>query len=111
MKAVYFETQDDSQQLSNLEEGEGLAAMKMFLKSNLKYGSTGKRDQQLEMHGQTIGSQTGTLHFIKFATCRMDGFFDMATNNGFGSFPKVVCATGGGAFKFEKDFRQVSSVM
>lgn len=109
VKAVYFETQDDAQQSSGLKEGEGVAAMKKFLKSNLKYGSTGKRDQHLEMHNQHIGKQTGTLHFIKFATCRMDGFFDMATNNGFGGFRKVVCATGGGAFKFERDFEEVRS--
>ena len=119
VKAVYFETQDDTAQSSSssssgsgpgLKEGEGVAAMKRFLKSNLKYGSTGIRDHRLEMQNQTIGRETGTLHFIKFATSRMNGFFDMVTNNGLGRFPKVVCATGGGAFKFEKEFKEVSVI-
>ena len=106
VKAVYYETQNDK--TDPLTEGEGVAAMKKFIKSNLKYGSTGIRDQRLEMHGQNIGGYTGTLHFIKFATNRMCGFFDMATNNGLARFPKVVCATGGGAFKFESAFKEVS---
>ncbi|CAI8033187.1 Pantothenate kinase 3 [Geodia barretti] len=104
VKAVYYETQNDK--TDPLTEGEGVAAMKKFIKSNLKYGSTGIRDQRLEMHGQKIGGYTGTLHFIKFATNRMCGFFDMATNNGLARFPKVVCATGGGAFKFESAFQE-----
>ena len=108
VKAVYYETQDD--RTDQKTEGEGVAAMKRFIKSNLKYGSTGIRDQRLEMHGQKIGGYTGTLHFIKFATSRMDGFFDMATNNGLARFPKVVCATGGGAFKFESAFQQVGDL-
>ena len=108
VKAVYYETQNDK--TDPLTEGEGVAAMKKFIKSNLKYGSTGIRDQRLEMHGQKIGGYTGTLHFIKFATNRMCGFFDMATNNGLARFPKVVCATGGGAFKFESAFQEVSFV-
>ena len=110
VKAVYYETQDDAKSTSgHREEGEGVAAMKKFIKSNLKYGSTGVRDKGMEVHGQCIGGYTGTLHFIKFATSRMDGFFDMVTKNGLAGFPKVVCATGGGAFKFEKAFKEVST--
>ena len=110
VKAVYFETQDDMRNAAgHRPEGQGVAAMKKFIKSNLKYGSTGIRDKRLEMHGQNIGRYTGTLHFIKFATSRMDGFFDMATNNGLARFPKIVCATGGGAFKFEKAFQEVNN--
>ena len=103
MKCVYFETQCQG-------DGEGVRALKTFLKSSLKYGSSGIRDQRLEMPRQCLGGQSGTLHFIKFATSRMHGFFDMVTKNGLGSFPKVVCATGGGAFKFENDFREVRPV-
>ena len=66
------------------------------------------RDQRLEMSNVRIASQEGTLHFIKFATGRMEGFFDMVTKNGLSRFPKIICATGGGAFKFEKDFKKVS---
>ena len=101
VKCVYFETQYQG-------DGEGVAALKTFLKSSLKYGSSGIRDQRLEMPRQCLCGQMGTLHFIKFATSRMHGFFDMVTKNGLGTFPKVVCATGGGAFKFENDFREVS---
>ena len=60
------------------------------------------------MSDHVIQSHRGTLHFIKFNTNRMNGFFDMVTKNGLSKFPKVVCATGGGAFKFEKDFEEVS---
>ena len=78
MKCVYFEPPHESD--SGLGEGssqehEGVSALKKFVKSNLKYGSSGMRDQRLEMTNQSVGSHTGTLHFIKFATSRMDGFF------------------------------------
>ena len=107
VKSVYFETQEENGELEG-KEGEGVSALRNFVKSNLKYGSSGMRDWRLEMPMQTIGGQTGTLHFIKFATSRMDGFFDMVTENGLGRFAKVVCATGGGAFKFETAFKEVS---
>lgn len=111
VKCVYYETKGSV--LSGVAEGgesgenQGVLALRTFLKSNLKYGSTGQRDEYLELVDQCLGSQTGTLHFLKFATCRMSGFFDMVTKNGLGSFSKVVCATGGGAFKFESDFKEV----
>ena len=106
VKCVYYETQEDYTQGTNAER-EGVASVKKFIKSTVKYGSSGTRDQRLEMGNLRIQSQRGTLHFIKFATSRMDGFFDMVTKNGLSKFPKVVCATGGGAFKFEKDFNEV----
>ena len=129
VKCVYFETQEKDEQKKEESGGEGdagvknkdkvedsegeatesqrVASMRKFLKSNLTYGSTGIRDKRLEMSQQCIGGETGTLHFIKFATSRMDGFFDMVTKNGLGMFTKVVCATGGGAYKFETDFKEV----
>lgn len=67
----------------------------------------GVRDDHLEMHSQEFGGQRGTLHFIKFATSRMSGFMDMVQEYNLTEFSKVVCATGGGAFKFENDFREV----
>ena len=72
------------------------------------YYSIGVRDHHLELQSHTFGGQKGTLHFIKFATSRMSGFMDMVTENELGHFSKMVCATGGGAFKFENDFKQVS---
>ena len=106
VKCVYFEC--PGAHGSNQEESEGIAVTRKFLKSNLTYGSTGKRDEKLEMPNHSLGGQIGTLHFIKFETIRMEGFMKMVTENGLGQFSKVVCATGGGAFKFEQDFRQVS---
>lgn len=106
VKCVYFETQGNC--AGERYEHEGVQALKKFVKSNLKYGSTGMRDERLQMEAQRLGSHTGTLHFIKFATCRMNGFFDMVTKNGLSRFSKIVCATGGGAFKFEEDFKEVS---
>ena len=113
VKCVYFETACGSVGVAmggasgEHSEHEGVLALKKFVKSNLKYGSSGMRDKRLELTEQRLGPHTGTLHFIKFATSRMDGFFDMVTKNGLGRFPKIVCATGGGAFKFEKDFSRV----
>ncbi len=105
VKCVYFETFEEPSGIAS--EREGVQALKQFIKSNLKYGSTGRRDERLELANQKVGSHVGTLHFLKFATSRMEGFFDMVTKNGLSRFPKVVCATGGGAFKFEKEFKQV----
>lgn len=95
---------------STRRKQDGSDALKNFIKSSLTYGSTGIRDQRLEMNDVRIGGQEGTLHYIKFATVRMEGFFDMVTKNGLSRFPKIICATGGGAFKFEKDFKKVSFV-
>ena len=102
VKCVYFECPGATGKSE--EESEGITAMREFVKSNLKYGTSGVRDKRLELR---VEGQKGTLHFIKFATSRMEGFMKMVTENGLGKFSKVVCATGGGAFKFENDFLQV----
>ncbi len=122
VKCVYFETEVEgdgdggeapctdtgsAHTVAEKQEHEGVLALRKFVKSNLKYGSSGMRDERLELVGQRLRRITGTLHFIKFATSRMDGFFDMVTKNGLSRFSKVVCATGGGAFKFEEDFKKV----
>ena len=114
VKCVYFETQEEDEDgkteacsAQARQEHEGVLALRKFVRSNLTYGSSGMRDKHLELSGQRLGSITGTLHFIKFATSRMNGFFDMVTKNGLSRFSKVVCATGGGAFKFEEDFKKV----
>ena len=64
-------------------------------------------DVHMEMHNQRFGSKVGTIHFIKFATDRMDGFMRMVTDKGLADYSKVVGATGGGSYKFEKDFKEV----
>ena len=106
---MYFEC--PSAKGRNEEESDGISAMREFVKSNLKYGSSGIRDKHLEVSSHKVGLQKGTLHFIKFDTSRMSGFMDMVTKNGLGKFSKIVCATGGGAFKFEEDFREVSKMI
>ena len=105
VKCVYLECPGDKGR--NKEESEGIRAMRAFVKSNLKYGSTGIRDKHLEVPSSGMGDRQGTLHFIKFETVRMCGFMDMVTQNGLGKFSKIVCATGGGAYKFEEDFKEV----
>ena len=69
------------------------------------------RDVRLELKDQRLGSMTGTLHFIKFATARMEGFMRMVNDNGLTDFSKAVCATGGGAYKYEKEFKEVRGRM
>ena len=68
-------------------------------------------DVHLELKDQRLGSMTGTLHFIKFATARMEGFMRMVNDNGLTDFSKAVCATGGGAYKYEKEFKEVRVVV
>ena len=68
-------------------------------------------DVHLELKDQRLGSMTGTLHFIKFATARMEGFMRMVNDNGLTDFSKAVCATGGGAYKYEKEFKEVRMVV
>ena len=68
-------------------------------------------DVHLELKDQRLGTMTGTLHFIKFATARMEGFMRMVNDNGLTDFSKAVCATGGGAYKYEKEFKEVRMVV
>ena len=68
-------------------------------------------DVHLELKDQRLGPMTGTLHFIKFATARMEGFMRMVNDNGLTDFSKAVCATGGGAYKYEKEFKEVRMVV
>lgn len=61
------------------------------------------------MDNVVIGRRTGTLHFIRFPTSAMNVFLQLAKSKGMASMASTVCATGGGAFKFEANFRQVRS--
>ena len=54
-----------------------------------------------------FGGRYGTFHFIRFPTSEMQAFIDMAKAKNFPSLATSMCATGGGAFKFEADFKQV----
>ena len=59
------------------------------------------------MNSARMGNRVGILHFIRFPTTEMDNFLLLAKSKGFASLSSTVCATGGGAFKFEADFIKV----
>ena len=106
-KGVYFESHcasDDHEQEAAIEQ------IRKFVKSSVKYGSTGMRDEHLEIKDQTIGQRTGTLHFLKFSTSRMDGFLNIISDNRLHDCRNVVCATGGGAVKFEQKINEVRAL-
>lgn len=96
--------------------GGGLKAQLWTKKSNpydgesVMLGKTGIRDVHLEMKDLTICGRTGNLHFIRFPTQDLPAFLQMARNKHFSSLHTTLCATGGGAYKFEFDFRQVGPV-
>lgn len=101
VKLVYFEPA--------VEDGpattEALERIKHYLKKNAAYGQSGKRDVHLQMDGVEVGGIEGTLHFIRFPTSEMPRFLELAKAKGIASLASTVCATGGGAHKFENDFR------
>lgn len=55
-----------------------------------------------------IGKRKGTLHFIRFPTSEMHLFLELAKSKGLATFASTICATGGGAYKFEDNFKRVS---
>lgn len=71
-------------------------------------GKTGVRDVHLELRNLTMCGRTGNLHFIRFPTQAMPRFIQMGHDKNFSSLHTTLCATGGGAYKFENDFRTVS---
>lgn len=60
------------------------------------------------MNNVRICNRAGTLHFIRFPTSEMKNFLDLAKKKGMAASVSTVCATGGGAFKFEENFKNVS---
>jgi len=53
-----------------------------------------------------IRGRRGSLHFIRFPTCEMGNFLTLAKAKGMAQLVTTVCATGGGAFKFENNFKE-----
>lgn len=78
------------------------------ISSLLLSGKTGVRDVHLELRNLTMCGRTGNLHFIRFPTQAMPRFIQMGHDKNFSSLHTTLCATGGGAYKFENDFRTVS---
>lgn len=61
------------------------------------------------MDNVIIGGRKGSLHFIRFPTSEMENFLELAKNKGMATLVSTVCATGGGAYKFENQFYAVSA--
>ncbi|XP_074595034.1 pantothenate kinase 3 fbl [Brevipalpus obovatus] len=100
VKLVYFEPTDCDYTES---EKETVKKITHYLRKSLSYGNTGKRDIHLELKC-TINNRNGILHFIRFPTSEMSAFLSLARSKGIANMVTTVCATGGGAYKFEKKF-------
>uniref|UniRef100_A0A673ZUJ4 pantothenate kinase n=1 Tax=Salmo trutta TaxID=8032 RepID=A0A673ZUJ4_SALTR len=107
VKLVYFEPKDFT---AEEEEVESLKSIRHFLTSNVAYGNTGIRDVHLELKNLTMCGRKGNLHFIRFPTQDMLGFIQMGRDKNFSSLHTTLCATGGGAYKFEDDFRTIANL-
>ncbi|KAL1122791.1 hypothetical protein AAG570_003117 [Ranatra chinensis] len=102
-KLVYFEPKDITPDEAN-EEVEVLRNIRRYLTKNSAYGSTGHRDTHLQMDDVEIGGRRGIIHFIRFPTSEMPNFLALAKSKGMATLITTVCATGGGAYKFEENF-------
>ncbi|XP_027695556.1 pantothenate kinase 1 isoform X1 [Vombatus ursinus] len=109
VKLVYFEPKDITAE-EEQEEVENLKSIRKYLTSNTAYGKTGIRDVHLELKNVTMCGRKGNLHFIRFPSCAMHKFIQMGSEKNFSSLHTTLCATGGGAFKFEEDFRMIADL-
>uniref|UniRef100_U5EQZ6 pantothenate kinase n=1 Tax=Corethrella appendiculata TaxID=1370023 RepID=U5EQZ6_9DIPT len=104
-KLVYFEPKDITPDELD-KEAEILSNIRKYLTKNSAYGKTGHRDTHLQMDDVEIRGRRGSLHFIRFPTAEMSNFLSLAKSKGMAQLVTTVCATGGGAFKFEENFRK-----
>lgn len=76
--------------------------MQCLIKTEATYGSTGQRDQHLELDSSTLG---GRLYFMQFETRRMESFLSMLRRADQLKLDAntVICATGGGARKYSPE--------
>lgn len=100
IKVVFFDPKDATR-----EELATLKRIRRYLKSSKAYGTTGKRDTHLEMPNCVMNKREGSLHFIRFATSQMPDFLALAKDKRLAETIDKVCATGGGAFKFEDEIK------
>ncbi|CAL1276236.1 unnamed protein product [Larinioides sclopetarius] len=100
VKVVYFEPTDNS------KESEDHENLKTFVKGRAAYCNTGTRDVHLQMDNVIVNNRRGSLHFIRFPTSEMKVFLRLVKTKQIASVSSTVCATGGGAFKFEDDFQK-----
>lgn len=99
---MYFEPTDTN---SALEE-DRVKNIRRYLTNNLAYGDSGHRDYQKQMEDVVIMKRRGRLHFIRFPTQHMPPFLELAKQKGMAETLSTVCATGGGAHKFEEDIKR-----
>ncbi|KAM8939865.1 pantothenate kinase 3-like [Pelodytes ibericus] len=109
VKLVYFEPRDITAE-EEQEEVDSLKVIRKYLTSNVAYGQTGIRDVHLELKDLTMCGRKGNLHFIRFPTQDMSVFIQMARDKQFSSLHTSLCATGGGAYKFEEEFLTVGGL-
>lgn len=105
MKLVYFEPSDMTE-----EEEEELGSLQricLYLRSNMLHRKCAVRDVQLELRDLSVRGRAGTLHFIRFQTADVTPFLTAVREKTIGKLRGTICATGGGAYKFEDDFRMV----
>lgn len=79
---------------------------RIIIDKTLNYLTTIICDRQLEIKGCDINGRRGTLHFTRFATSEVPKLIDSIEVHEISDLLDVVCATGGGAYKFENDIEQ-----
>ncbi|KAL1284706.1 Pantothenate kinase 2 [Trichinella pseudospiralis] len=106
VKLVYFEPTDE--RVNSVPEAETTRKIRHYLLSKTAYGDSGVRDVNLQLEDQKINGRTGTLHFIRFPTSSMPGFIALTKSKGLAPNSSTVCATGGGAHKYDSACQSLS---
>ena len=105
-KVVYFQP-DKSPELRRSRSNSEYEAdedLRDFILSATTYGESGQRDVEFQFHSE-LGR--GTFHFIKFETRLMSNAFKMFKDRDLHKgLSGVIYATGGGAVKYEPQFRK-----
>lgn len=105
VKLVYFEPHH-----MTAEEEEELGSLRTIcssIRSDSLYRKCVVRDAQLELRDLKVCGRDGTLHFLRFQTADVTQFLAAVRDETIDKLHGKVCATGGGAYKFEEDFRTV----
>ncbi|KRX98391.1 Pantothenate kinase 2, mitochondrial, partial [Trichinella pseudospiralis] len=85
------------ERVNSVPEAETTRKIRHYLLSKTAYGDSGVRD-----------GRTGTLHFIRFPTSSMPGFIALTKSKGLAPNSSTVCATGGGAHKYDSACQSLS---
>ncbi|KAL1227901.1 Pantothenate kinase 2 [Trichinella spiralis] len=92
----------------DIGEAETTRKIRHYLLSKTAYGDSGVRDVNLQLEDQKINGRIGTLHFIRFPTSNMPGFIALTKSKGLAPNSSTVCATGGGAHKYDSACQSLS---